>query len=126
MSCSFNTVVHQYYAEMQNSIKTNKLNYANLLFAEDAFLVGPAEKFVGRKALEPLYNQFISSLENFQIKRQVGTDESVCSIIVYKTKFSPQKIEMAEWIEVEEGKIVELRVYFDTTAWNKATRKRTG
>lgn len=119
-----NELVNEYYAEMKQSIKTGRLNFSKLLLADDAVLIGPGEKHEGKNVLEPVFNQFTSIIESFEIKRQIVNQSSACSIIEYQTKMSPQKVEMAEWIEIKNGRIVELRIYFDTAAWGKATQKR--
>ena len=123
MSSPSKALVIQYYHEMLQSIKANKINYSKLLFADHAVFIGPGEKHEGKEAIEQAYTQFISVVESFEIKRQIVNHDSACTLIEYKTKISSIKVEMSEWIEIKERKIVEFRVYFDPFAWSEATEK---
>ena len=111
-------IIHDYYTEVQKSFKTGKLDFSKLHFDENISVIGPNERFDGKKTVETMYSQLISIVTRFDIQRQYFDSDSCCTVMDCVTKSPPMPIATIEWILVRHGKIVEIHPVYDTKAWD--------
>jgi hypothetical protein len=119
MSENVKKIISDYYNELQHAFNKGTIDFTKLHLDEKVSVIGPNEKFEGKKAVEEMYGQFIHIVSHFDIQRQYFDHESCCTVMNCVTRKPPIPIVTIEWILVRNGKIVEIHPVYDTDAWNK-------
>jgi hypothetical protein len=119
MANNVKDIINSYYEELQKGFKTGKLNFDKLNLAPNVSIIGPNESFSGEETIKTMFQQFISMVNRFEIKRQFFDQDSSCTVLDCVTKSPVGAIPTVEWILVKNGRIVEIRVYYDTVQWAK-------
>lgn len=93
------------------------------LMAEDIKFIGPAIKCNNKQEYEALLNQFLSHHTGWKKHQVFERGNEVCFIedIYISTPHGNEiTLSLAEWLQVEDGKIVKHKVFYDPTEFNEA------
>ena len=116
-------VVNAYFASLATK---NGEGLAELVTGDVTF-EGPF--FQARGATEFLHGmeKWIQVPKTYHIQKQFVAENDICSIYSVEV-VSPAgekiRIEMADWIELREGKVARERVYFDPREWAQAIGRK--
>jgi len=114
-------IVKDYYAALQQAFQTGQLNPAKLHLSERVVVLGPGERFEGKKlVLEMLQNQLVPVVKRFEFIHQFEDKNTVCTILDCITKKNAQNIPCAELIQINDGLIKEIQIFYDRKQWEKA------
>ncbi len=119
MNANVKSIAADYYSEMQRAFKSGTINFANLHLDDNIRMIGPNEKCEGKKTVEDMLKMFITMVNNFDIKRQYFDEESCCTILDCVVKSPRRAIGTVELMMIKNGKIVEMRLIYDTLAWQE-------
>ena len=93
------------------------------LIAEDMSFVGPVMQTTGATQYIAMNEQLLPFHVKTRMVRQFERDNDVCSIYEMDLK-TPSggaiTLQLADWIRVAKGKIVEQRIYYDPRDFEKA------
>ena len=95
--------------------KTN--DWMNLI-SEDISLIGPLAEVNGRESFIEVNKPFFESIRGGEVYKIIESENYVITQILTNVEAPTGKIislKICEWYEVEENKIISLKVYFDTT-----------
>ena len=112
-------VVNKLY-ELTDGKKTKGLED---LLAEDMSFAGPVMNASGAKQYIAMNEQLLPSHLQTRMQSQFEKSNQVCSIYEMDLKTPSGTVitlQIADWIRVAEGKIVEQRIYYDPREFAKA------
>jgi hypothetical protein len=114
-------IVKDYYASLQQAFKTGQLNPAKMHLSERVVILSPGEKFEGKKnVIEMLQNKLIPSVKRFEFIHQFEDKNTICTILDCITKKNGHNIPCAELIQINDGLIKEIQLFYDRSQWEKA------
>jgi ketosteroid isomerase-like protein len=115
--------VNTYFAILAN--KTGE-GLAELV-TDDVTFEGPFFQATGATEFLQGMKKWIQVPKTYHIHKQFVAGNETCSIYsvdVVSPAGEKIKIEMADWIELRDGKVVGDRVYFDPRAWAQALGRK--
>lgn len=117
-------VVNKFY-QLNKDVRLGyaQLNDMRVLLAEDFIFNGPLMKIEGADNYINLLSQFLQFHEALNIVRQFSDKNEVCTIT--ELKLNPPngkllKMDIAEWIIVENGKLQSHTIYYDPRGFMEA------
>lgn len=117
-------VVNQFYA-LNDAVSSGKKGIQDIraLLTDDCVFAGPMMRVEGGDPYAGLLEQFLRFHESLEIVRQWANGNEVCSITVLTLKTpagSSLRMDIAEWIVVEGGKIKNHTIYYDPRGFAEA------
>lgn len=112
-------ILKQYYAIMQKAFVTKVLDTDTLPLTDDVSIIGPNERFDTISIVLPVLKQFIMIVNHVEIKKQFFNETSACTILDCVTSTPAASVPIVEWIEVKNGKIQVIHLYYDTAKWKQ-------
>ncbi len=93
------------------------------LLAEDFKFIGPVDQTSGIEAFLKLNQSFFPMVTGLRMLRQFENGEDVCSL--YQVDVKPSKgnsftLQIADWVVVKNGKMVEERLFYDAREYAAA------
>lgn len=119
MSETVKNVIRDYYIELQKSFKTGVIDFSKLHFDDNIKVVGPNERFDGKKKVEEMWQQFVPMVSHYDVKKQYFDEDSACTVLDCVVKSPQRAVATVELIFVKNGKITEIRPIYDTLAWQE-------
>jgi hypothetical protein len=107
--------VNQYYKIMNEGFMSKYLKQDKLPFGEKIVLITQQEHFEGKEKVIELLKQLILTINGFEIKKQFIDETGGCTLLNYVTLKNQIPLDVAEWIDVTNGKIKAIHLYYDPT-----------
>lgn len=112
----------QVWQEFMGSMQAGNDQWQKML-ADDITFVGPAEQVKGRQDFIKLNQDFFKMVTGFDVHRHAAMDNTVASEATIKVS-TPQgnelALDLAEFYNIENGKIHSVTIYYDPREFLKA------
>src|SRR5262245_17014560 len=102
-------VVEQY----QRAFGSGDLETARSLLADDLHFKGPLEEFDSADAFMQSVARLAQIITGTELKKVIADGNDVVTIYELRTSTPAATSDVAEWATVKNGKIAEIRVFFD-------------
>lgn len=107
-------IVNRFFELMNEKVSVKALND---LISDDVKFIGPIDQANGRKEFLDLQERFQPVFGGLEVLQQSESNGDVHSVYELKLNLPNGKtlsMETAEWDKVEDGKITQQKIYFDT------------
>ena len=115
--------VNTYFAILANKTGEGLVE----LVTDDVTFEGPFFQATGASEFLQGMKKWLQVPKTYHIQRQFVAENETCSIYSVEV-VSPAgekiRIEMADWIELRDGKVAKERVYFDPREWAQALGRK--
>ena len=111
----------QIWGAYMKSMQEQNDNWKNLL-ADDVTFTGPAAKALGKAEYVKITEDFIGMIRNAEMKRYVANENLVATEVEIKVATPSGKVivlDMAEFYEINDGKIKSVKVHYDAQEFRK-------
>lgn len=112
-------VATQYYTTMNQAFVSKMLAADKLPLSEDVMITGPNEHVKGKEQVIAMLKQFIMIMNRFDFKKQFTDETGVCTLLECVTSTPAGSVPTVEWMEVKNGKIYAIHLYYDTGQWKQ-------
>lgn len=117
-------IVNKFY-QLNNEIPSGRASVEDFkpLLADDFLFAGPLMEIEGADNYINLLRQFLGFHKSLEIVKQIANGNEICTITELKLNTpsgNELKMEIAEWIEVEDNKLKSHKIYYDPRAFNEA------
>ncbi len=92
------------------------------IVADDIIFIGPIDQVNGKDSFIKLNESFMPAIRGNKMKKVVDNGNFVITQIEMQVAMQSGKtitIDMTEWYEIKDGKIVSLKVYYDADEFRK-------
>ncbi len=92
------------------------------VIAEDVLFTGPVDQVKGLQAFVELNESFMPMIRGNEMKQAVESGNFVITQLVMDVAMpsgNTIKLDMSEWYEIKDGKIQDLKVYYDAEQFRK-------
>lgn len=90
--------------------------------ASNVTFEGPVDKVEGIDAFAKLNASFLPMIKGTEVKNVKSIDEYVLTQVIFDVEMPSGKVislDMSEWYTIEEGKITNIKVYYDADEFRK-------
>jgi hypothetical protein len=116
---SIEEIVADFYTCIQQACQTGTLNPAKLHFSDDIVFEGPNGRVEGKSQVLKMIQEVVSNLSKISIQRQFFDKGASCTIFEAAIKNPHALIPAAEWLNVKNGVIYEIRAFYDSAKWQR-------
>ncbi len=112
-------IVTQYYTIMNQAFVSKSLAENKLPLADTITVTGPNEQVKGKEQVITMLKQFMVIMNRFDFKKQFSDETGVCTMLECVTSTPAGSVPTVEWMEVKNGKIQAIHLYYDTAKWKQ-------